>query len=70
MDTTKIKEVKVDSNTSVSDNNMYQIRDSLLICENCYDANNYPSGLKKENFETANFFNIVNPSESIYYSNV
>jgi hypothetical protein len=46
------------------EDNLHHIRDSLLICEVCYDSANFPKGLKKDSFETANFFNIVNPSES------
>ncbi len=41
-----------------------KIRESLLICETCYDETNLPKGLNKEDFESANFFNVVNPNES------
>jgi len=54
----------MNSEINKEDENLYHIRDSLLICDNCFETGNFPKGLKKENFETANFFNIVNPSES------
>ncbi len=44
--------------------NLHHIRDALLICEGCYESESYPKGLTQSNFELANFFNIVNPSES------
>jgi hypothetical protein len=38
----------------------------LIICEICFDLSEYPKEIyKKEDFEMANFFNIINPSESI-----
>jgi hypothetical protein len=45
-------------------NQLDLIKESLLICESCYESGNLPKGLFKDNFEPANFFNIVNPSES------
>ena len=44
--------------------NLSKVRDSLLICDDCYEQKNFPKGLSKDDFEMANFFNIVNPSES------
>jgi hypothetical protein len=43
---------------------LQKIRDSILICEGCYESRSFPKGVVKEDFEMANFFNIVNPSES------
>jgi hypothetical protein len=51
-------------NKSEAEENFNHVKESLLICENCYDKGNLPKGLSKEDFELANFFNIVNPSES------
>jgi hypothetical protein len=48
----------------ISSNPFDFIKESLLICEGCFEGGNLPKGLSKENFELANFFNIVNPSES------
>jgi hypothetical protein len=41
-----------------------EIKDSLLLCEACYDSSNFPKDFTKEDFEVSNFFNIINPSES------
>lgn len=41
--------------------------DSLLICDQCMEKENFPQGLTKENFELANLFSIVNPSESKFH---
>lgn len=42
--------------------------ESLLICEVCFENEKFPKKIyKKEDFEMANFFNIINPSESIFY---
>lgn len=39
--------------------------ESELICEVCFDSEKFPKDVyKKEDFEMANFFNIINPSES------
>lgn len=46
------------------------IKESLLLCEGCLESGNLPKGLSIENFELANFFNIVNPSESKLKYNV
>jgi hypothetical protein len=45
-------------------NNTNSVSDMLLICEGCYENSNFPQGLVKSDFEMANFFNVVNPSES------
>lgn len=46
------------------ENNLSQLKDSLIICENCYEISNFPKGLTKEDFEMANFYNVINPNES------
>jgi hypothetical protein len=46
------------------DDNLKNVKESLLICEQCFETGNYPKNLTKEDFEMANFFNVVNPSES------
>jgi hypothetical protein len=39
--------------------------ESLLICEVCFENEKFSKeSFKKEDFEMANFFNIINPSES------
>ncbi len=40
------------------------VKEILLICENCYETDNFPKGVSKDNFESANFFNIISSSES------
>lgn len=41
---------------------------SFLICELCFESEKFTQeNYKKEDFEMANFFNIINPSESKYY---
>jgi hypothetical protein len=40
------------------------VKSCLLICETCYESNSYPKDFTKDDFEIANFFNIINPSES------
>ena len=40
------------------------VKENLLVCEDCLENGNLPKGLSKENFEIANFFNIVNPAAS------
>jgi hypothetical protein len=52
------------SNTEEKLNSFDAVKESLLLCEICFETGNFPKGLSKENFEPANFFNIVNPSES------
>ena len=37
---------------------------NLIICSLCYNKDNFFQDLTKEDFEAANFFNIVNSSES------
>lgn len=38
---------------------------SFLICDACFENEEYSKkNFKKEDFEMANFFNIINPSES------
>ena len=37
----------------------------ILICNRCYEANNYPKNMRKEDFEFSNFFNIVNNGKFI-----
>lgn len=39
-------------------------KDTLLICDRCYENDLFPKNLTKESFELANFFNVINPSES------
>ena len=39
-------------------------KNMLLICEKCYESDNFPKDLTKDDFEIANFFNIINPTES------
>ncbi len=43
------------------------IKENLLVCEDCLENANLPKGLSRENFEIANFFNIVNPAASKQY---
>jgi hypothetical protein len=49
------------------DDPLSSVKDSILICEECFESGNYPKGITKEDFEMANFFNIVNPSESNFF---
>jgi len=45
---------------------LHHIRDSLLICGACYESKNLPKGLSNEDFEMANFFNVINPNEKFH----
>jgi len=45
--------------------NIQEIKDSLLICENCYLIGNTPKDLKKEDFKKSNIYDIFDPVESI-----
>jgi hypothetical protein len=54
------------SNIPSEESVMTRLKDSVLVCESCYEKSEFPKGLTKEDFEIANFFNIVNPSESKY----
>ena len=55
------------SNVPSEESLMTRLKESMLVCESCYEKSELPKGLTKEDFEIANFFNIVNPSESKYF---
>lgn len=55
------------SNVPSEESVMTKLKESVLVCESCYEKSELPKGLTKEDFEIANFFNIVNPSESKYF---
>ena len=38
----------------------------LLICENCYEKNEFPNPLTKDDFELSNVFNILMPNEKFH----
>jgi hypothetical protein len=44
-----------------------KVKNSMLVCEKCFQGGNIPKGLTKEDFEIANFYNIAKPSESNYF---
>lgn len=49
----------------IKKSNNNQINQTLLICSDCYNNEDYPKDLTKEDFDCANIFNIINPNESI-----
>jgi hypothetical protein len=42
------------------------VKNMLLICDKCYVGECFTKDFTKDDFELANFFNIINPSESIF----
>jgi hypothetical protein len=58
---------KCDICSELCDIEWYMLKNTnmLLICENCYEGKCFTKDLTKDDFEIANFFNIMNPAESI-----
>jgi len=45
-------------------NNTQDIKDLFIICETCFEIENIPKDLKKEDFDISNIYCIVDPNES------
>lgn len=46
-----------------------EIKDSLFVCQSCYDNENIPKDLKKDDLELTNLHNIIaDPNKSILYT--
>jgi hypothetical protein len=51
---------------TIRDENLQHIKESLVVCDTCFETGNLPKGISRDDFEVANFYNVVNPSESNY----
>lgn len=41
----------------------HEIKNLFIVCENCFENNNIPKDLKKEDFEISNIYSILEPNE-------